>query len=189
MAFDALAIDLPDWAIPLEDRSLLIAGTEDRMRFVIELARLNVEHGSGGPFGAAVFTLGEGRLVAIGVNSVVRLGNSVMHAEMMAIMRAERIIASYTLNPAGGDGHELVTSCEPCAMCLGGILWSGLRRLVCGAGADDARGIGFDEGPVFPDSYRHLARAGAEIVRGVLADEAAAVIRRYRASGGPIYNG
>jgi tRNA(Arg) A34 adenosine deaminase TadA len=189
MNVDPLAIDLPDWALPLEDATRRISAVEDRMRFVIGLARSNVDQGSGGPFGAAVFTMDEGRLVAIGVNSVMRLGNSVMHAEMMAIMRAERAIGSFTLNPAGGAGHELVTSCEPCAMCLGGALWSGIRRLVCGAGADAARGIGFDEGPVFPDSYRHLARAGTEVVRNVLADEAAAVIRRYRASGGPIYNG
>jgi tRNA(Arg) A34 adenosine deaminase TadA len=73
-------------------------------------------------------------------------------------------------------------------MCLGGILWSGIQRLVCGASAAAARAIGFDEGPVNPDSYRHLEQAGIEVRCGVLADEAAGVIRLYRQRGGTIYN-
>ncbi|MFA5083353.1 MAG: nucleoside deaminase, partial [Hydrogenophilaceae bacterium] len=120
---------------------------------------------------------------------VMRLRNSAMHAEMMAIMRAERALDSFTLKPANQGGYELVTSCEPCAMCLGGILWSGVRRLVCGATTLAARAIGFDEGPVYPESYNHLEQAGIEVRRGVLANQAAEVIRLYRERGGAIYNG
>lgn len=180
-----LPIDLPDWATAFDDPATTIADDEGRMRFAIELARRNVEQGTGGPFGAAIFTLDDGRLVAIGVNSVLRLHSSVMHAEMMAIMRAQLVLASHTLKLSG---HALYTSCEPCAMCLGGVLWSGIRRLVCGAQAATARAIGFDEGPVYPDSYRHLEHAGIEVRRGVLADEAAEVIRLYQQRGGAIYN-
>ena len=61
--------------------------------------------------------------------------------------------------------HELVSSCEPCAMCLGATLWSGVRRLVTGATKADAEAIGYDEGPVFPESYAHLERRGIEVVR------------------------
>lgn len=156
------------------------------MRFTIELARQNVEHGSGGPFAAALFSQGEGRLIAIGLNSVVRLNSSVLHAEMMAIMRAQRHAGSYTLRPAN---LALYSSCEPCAMCLGGLLWSGIRRLVCAAPADAARRAGFDEGPVFAESYRHLEGAGIEVRRGLLAGEAEAAIQRYLDIGGVIYNG
>src|SRR3954462_5000499 len=85
--------------------------------------------------------------------------------------------------------HELVTSCEPCAMCLGATLWSGVRRLVYGATREDAARLQFDEGPVFPESYRYLESRGIEVVRGVLRDEAAEVLERYRAKSGPIYNG
>lgn len=182
-----LTIDLPDWAIPLEDPARRFSGDVEKMRFVIDLARLNVERDSNGPFGAAVFS--RSKLIAIGVNSVLRLGNSVLHAELMAIMRAQRAVGSYTLNRPEQEACELFTSCEPCAMCLGGVLWSGVRRLVCAAAADDARAIGFDEGPVFPASYAYLERAGIEVTRGLLADEAAEVIRRYRREGGLIYNG
>lgn len=181
-----LPIGLPGWAVAYDDPAAHVTGDEARLRLAIELARLNVEHGTGGPFGAAIFEQASGRLVAIGVNSVLRLGSSVMHAEMMAIMRAQKALASHTLRE---PAHVLYASCEPCAMCLGGILWSGVRRLVCGAPAQAARAIGFDEGPVHPDSYRYLEQAGIEVRRGLLADEAAAVIRRYREGGGVIYNG
>jgi tRNA(Arg) A34 adenosine deaminase TadA len=74
-------------------------------------------------------------------------------------------------------------------MCLGATLWSGVRRLVFGATRDDAAKLAFDEGPVFPESYRYLEERGIEIVRGMLRDEAAAVLDRYRARSGVIYNG
>jgi len=73
-------------------------------------------------------------------------------------------------------------------MCLGAALWSGARRIVCGAGREDAAGLGFEEGPVFPESYRYLEARGIEIVRGILADEARAVFDLYRQQQGLIYN-
>lgn len=186
MSSDCLPIDLPDWAVARENHDTSIMGADARMRFTIDLARQNIVYGSGGPFGAALFSLDEGRLIAIGLNSVVRLNSSVLHAEMMAILRAQRRFGSYTLRAAN---LALYTSCEPCAMCLGGILWSGIRQLVCAAPADSARRVGFDEGPVNAESYRHLERAGIEVRRGLLAAEADAVIQLYRDSGGVIYNG
>jgi tRNA(Arg) A34 adenosine deaminase TadA len=72
-------------------------------------------------------------------------------------------------------------------MCLGAAMWSGVRRLVCGATRQDAEALGFDEGPVSEASYQHLQRRGVEVVRGVLRDEAQAVLQRYRDLGRPIY--
>ncbi|KAL7472263.1 hypothetical protein ACHAXS_012589 [Conticribra weissflogii] len=82
---------------------------------------------------------------------------------------------------------ELFTSCEPCAMCLGATLWSGVSRIVCAATKDDAQAIGFDEGPVFEESYKHLERMGCKVTRNVMREEAASVLRRYGNSG-LIYN-
>jgi tRNA(Arg) A34 adenosine deaminase TadA len=156
------------------------------MRLVIAVATQNVIQRTGGPFGAAIFERQSGALVSVGMNSVVRLHNSTLHAEMLAIMLAEQRIGSYTLH--GDVEHELVTSCDPCAMCLGAILWSGVRRVITGAGRDDAAAIDFDEGPVFPESYAYLEARGIAITRGLLREEAAAVIELYRKQGGPIYN-
>jgi hypothetical protein len=48
--------------------------------------------------------------------------------------------------------------------------------------------VGFDEGPVFPESYAYIAAHGVQTVRGVRRAEAAALLRTYCAGGGPIYN-
>ncbi len=184
----SLSLALPDWADALEDRSRHFSDDAEKMRYVIDLARRNVETGSGGPFGAAIFDRDDGTLLAVGVNSVLRLNSSVLHAEMLAILRAQHALASRSLRDQAESRYELFTSCEPCAMCLGGILWSGVRRLVCAAPAASARAIGFDEGPVSEASYAYLESAGIEVARGLLADEAEAVIRRYAELGGTIYN-
>jgi tRNA(Arg) A34 adenosine deaminase TadA len=73
-------------------------------------------------------------------------------------------------------------------MCLGATLWSGVHRVVCGAAREDAERARFDEGPVFAESYRYLARKGITFVHGVLRAEARAVLEEYAASG-EIYNG
>ena len=189
-------IDYPDWTnyviadwVKAVDRSSEAFTSDNlRMRLAINVARANVENGTGGPFGAAIFEA-SGRLVAVGMNSVVRLNNCTLHAEMMAFMMAQHRVGSFTLNAPNLKAHELFTSCEPCAMCLGATLWSGVQRVVYGATRDDALRLNFEEGPVFPESYSYLEQRGIRIERNVLRDEARAVLEMYRAKGGKIYNG
>ena len=183
-----IAVEYPAWVGNLVDWDAPLPTDPDRMRLAVALARENVRSGTGGPFGALVVERMSGRIVSIGVNSVLRYNNSVLHGEVVAIMMAQARLRSYTLHGDGMPEHELVTSCEPCAMCLGAVHWSGVRRLVCGATREDATTNDFDEGPVFPESYRYLEANGIEIVRGVLRDEARAVLREYRERGGEVYN-
>jgi len=160
---------------------------EDRMRFVIALARENVERQTGGPFGAAVFD-SKGNLVAPGINIVVTNNCSILHAEMIAIAMAQKKLGRYDLGNGGTDAYELVTSAEPCAMCFGAIPWSGVQRLVCGAQDEDARRIGFDEGPKLSDWQDALENRGIRVARDVLRKEAVEVLDLYVRLGGPIYN-
>jgi tRNA(Arg) A34 adenosine deaminase TadA len=184
-----LCIDYPAWVHSVVDWDRVYTSDEERMRLAIQMSRENVERDTGGPFGAAIFESESGRLVSVGMNSVVRLNNCMLHGEGMAVMMAQSRLDCYTLRSDGGPAYELVTSCEPCAMCLGTTLWSGVRRLVCGAGRDDALRLGFDEGPVFPESYEYLEARGIRVVHAMLRDEANAVLELYRARQGPIYNG
>ncbi len=186
--FDA-TVSLPAWVRETVDFEAPYETDEARMRLAIRLADENVRRETGGPFGAAVFERGSGLLISVGVNSVLRLNNCTLHAEMVAYQLAQRRIASYTLGAEGHPPHELYTSCEPCAMCLGATLWSGVTRVVIGASREDAIAIGFDEGPVFAESFTYLRSRGVEIVEGVLRDEGREVLQRYRALGGPVYNG
>lgn len=158
-----------------------------RMRLAIELARRNVEEGTGGPFGAAVFEMESGRLVAGGVNLVIAARCSVLHAEVVALILAQQRHGHFDLGE-GLPSCELVASAEPCAMCFGALLWSGVRRLACGARDEDVRAIGFDEGPKPADWPTELQRRGIAVDRDVCREEAAAVIRRYALAGGVIYN-
>jgi tRNA(Arg) A34 adenosine deaminase TadA len=182
-----IVISAPEWIDAVVDWNAVCATDDEKMRVAIELSMENVRHQTGGPFGAAIFETRTHRLISVGVNSVVRLNNSVAHAEMMAIMMAEQRVGSYSLHGPDRD-HVLATSCDPCAMCLGAVLWSGVRRVLSGAGREDALAVDFDEGPVFPESYTYLEIRGITIVRGVLRGEAAAVLEEYRRLGGPIYN-
>ena len=178
----------PEWVAAAVDWGRRIATDEERVRLAIALARENVERGTGGPFGAAVFERDTGRLVSVGTNSVVRLGNSALHGEMVAFMMAQRRLGSFSLSAPDLPAHELATSCDPCAMCLGAALWSGVRRIVCGAAREDATLLGFEEGPVFPESWDYLRARGMEVVRGVCREEARAVLESYRLRSGRIYN-
>jgi tRNA(Arg) A34 adenosine deaminase TadA len=161
---------------------------EARMRLAIELANRNIEHRTGGPFGAAIFETVAWRVVGVGVNLVETSNCSILHAEMVAIAMAQRTAGSYDLAAGGRPCHELATSTEPCAMCLGAIPWSGIRRVLCGARGQDACEIGFDEGAKPADWVGELNKRGIEVARDILREEARAVLRRYAERGGTIYN-
>jgi tRNA(Arg) A34 adenosine deaminase TadA len=188
MQTSEIRITNPDWVDTVVDLQRTYPTDDARIRVAIDLARENVLRGTGGPFGAAVFDSATGKLVGIGTNGVLRLNNSTAHAEVVALMMAQAHLQSFTLQTSGGARHELFSSCEPCAMCLGATLWSGVSRLVFAATREDATRLRFDEGPVFPESYRYLADRGVGIERGRLRAEAVAVFDLYVERGGPIYN-
>lgn len=178
----------PAWVAEVEEIRHPCSDDEAGLRRAIDFARENVLHRTGGPFGAVVVDAGSGEVVSVGVNGVERLQDSVAHAEIVALVAAEARLGTYSL--ASGSGrYTLYTSCEPCAMCLGAILWSGISRVVYAARREDAEAIGFDEGPVLPGSTEYLAARGIAVEPGLLRDEAAAVLRRYAERGGTIYNG
>ena len=73
-------------------------------------------------------------------------------------------------------------------MCSGATIWSGVRSLACGARDEDARAMGFDEGPKTPRWDHDFEGRGIAVTRDVLREEAAVVLRRYVETGGEIYN-
>jgi tRNA(Arg) A34 adenosine deaminase TadA len=191
MTQHAVTIELPPWLVQASGtaRATHFTTSGDRMRFVIELARRNVREGTGGPFAAAVFNQDTGCLIAAAVNRVVAEHCSAAHAEILALMLAQKQLGSHDLGAAGIPPCELVTSTEPCAMCMGAVPWSGVRRVVCGARGEDAEAIGMDEGSKPPDWEDQLRRRGIDVIRDVLRSESAAVLRQYADGGGVIYNG
>lgn len=185
-----MTIELPRW---LKDHISNIdphfTATEDMMRFVIELSRMNIEHNTGGPFAAGIFNMDTGELLTPGVNMVLSSNCSVMHAEIVTILMAQTIKGTYDLGGNGLPPYEMIVSCEPCAMCFGAIPWSGIKRLICAARDSDARKIGFDEGAKLPDWKKTLEERGIAVLTDICRKEAVDVLNYYQEMGGEIYNG
>jgi len=179
---------VPSWLDPFLDRlGQVFDAVEQRMQLAIDLSRLNIQQQTGGPFGAAVFEEPSGRLLSVGVNLVTSTHCSVAHAEMVALILAQQVRDRYDLGGLGSPPCQLVTSCEPCAMCLGAIPWSGIKSVVCGARGEDAESVGFDEGVKPVDWVSALEGRGIAVTRDVLRLQARSVLLDYRQGGGVIY--
>ena len=184
-----LHVDLPDWVADYaRDLPRALPEAEARMRVAVELSDHNRRRGTGGPFGALVVTRGSGEIVSLGVNRVEPEYCSAAHAEIVALGLAQQHLRVWDLGESSRGELELVTSCEPCAMCLGAVPWSGVKSLLCGATRQHAEAAGFDEGDRPDDWTAALERRGIEVITGVLADQAGAVLRAYAQGGGRIYN-
>lgn len=182
-----LQLNLPAWAPAwIDDRPNGYGTDEAKMALALALAEKNVAEGTGGPFGAAVFEVASGQLVAIGVNRVVEGCASIAHAEIMALLLAQQAMRSHRINRDAA--HVLATSAQPCAMCFGATIWAGIDELLIGARRSDVQSItGFDEGPLPAAWIRELHQRGIAVRRDILRRECCASLRKYVASGGVLY--
>lgn len=143
------------------------------MRRAIELSRIHMEAGEGGPFGSVVVKHGE--ILGEGWNRVTSSHDPTAHAEVVAIRAACARLDTFELR-----GCEIYTSCEPCPMCLGAIYWARLDRIWYANGRADAAAIQFDDEWL----YREVALApGARSLPAaqLLRDEALTVFRAWDA--------
>ena len=185
-----LNLELPDWIDAfLAEHPAVISSMETQMRFVLDLTERNIREKTGGPFGAAVFEQESGKLVSVGVNVVVGQNCSAAHAEMMALMLAQKKIGHYDLGDARFPAHRLVTSGKMCAMCLGNVCWSGIKEVVSSAEPEDVERIaGFDEGPTPPDYNDQLKLRGINLVPELLREQGKEVLQLYVDLHGHVYN-
>jgi tRNA(Arg) A34 adenosine deaminase TadA len=135
------------------------------MRMAIEEARL-----ADFPFGAVIVR--DGAVIARGRNQGRTNRDPTGHGEMDAIRKclAER-------GPAALRGSTLYTSGEPCAMCMGAILWCRVGRLVFAASVAQ---LATKIDQIMLSSADIAAKAPfvpIAITGGVLADEAMALFK------------
>jgi tRNA(Arg) A34 adenosine deaminase TadA len=191
MLYAQVHLTLPAWVHEAVDPAATYAGDEAKVALAIELSRRNVEAGSGGPFGAAVFGPDD-RIIAIGVNRVLPHTCSLAHAETMAYMLAQQRTQRARLNE-DADGNRvgpvvLATSSQPCCQCYGATIWAGIDRLLIGARSDDVEELTeFDEGPLPSDWVGELERRGIVVTRDLCREDARAVLRAYGEGGGERY--
>ena len=175
-------LTLPPWIEDVADASRRYVTDEERVGLAIELSRHNIQYGSGGPFGAAVFDE-HGRLISAAANRVVAQTCSVAHAEMLAYMVAQQRLASYRLNEQGGH-YTLATSAQPCCQCYGATVWAGIDTLLIGARAEDVEELTeFDEGPLPADWLGELERRSISVRRDILREQARTVLAAFGATG------
>ncbi len=130
------------------------------MRMAIEEARQGDF-----PFGAVIVR--DGVVIARGRNLGRTTGDPTAHGEMVAIRRAVADRDAQALR-----GATLYTSGEPCAMCMGAILWCGISRLVFAASMAQ---LATKIDQIMVTSREIAAKAKFDpivIVGGVLAEEA-----------------
>jgi len=184
-------LTLPVWVHDAVDASRAYASDADKVALAIALSRGNVEHGSGGPFGAVVFGPDD-RIIAVGVNRVLPQTCSVAHAEMMAYMLAQQRTQRARLNRDADDRAigpiTLATSSQPCCQCYGATIWAGIDRLLIGARAEDVMALtAFDEGPLPADWIGELEKRDIAVIRDIEREAACAVLRSYGEGGGGKY--
>ena len=89
-------------------------------------ARLALDHDDV-PIGAVLLDPA-GEVVAANHNRREELGDATAHAEMLVLSAASRARHDWRL-----DGHTLVVTLEPCAMCAMAAVWARVDRIVYAA--------------------------------------------------------
>ena len=144
---------------------------ETFMKKAIELSKLAVEHGNE-PFGAVLVK--NDQIVFTNENQIYTRHYPTFHGEA-------GLIRKFCAQTAITDLHEytLYSSCEPCFMCSGAMVWVKLGRLVYGASNIDLENILGNEGcncskMVFDNSFWH-----PQVTEGIMREEALTVLKEY----------
>jgi len=120
------------------------------------------------PVGAVV--VAGGRILAEGRNRTRTWQDPSGHAELIAVRRAAARRSQWRLLDA-----TVYVTLEPCAMCAGALVLARVRRLVFAA-SDPKTGMCGSLGCIVQDPrLNHQVR----MTRGVLADEAAELLRAF----------
>ncbi|NLC73048.1 MAG: nucleoside deaminase [Ruminococcaceae bacterium] len=141
------------------------------MQQAIELSKLAVKNGNE-PFGAVLVK--DDVIVFTNENQIYTKNDPTFHAEM-------GLIRSFTEETGITDlsDYTLYSSCEPCFMCSGAMVWAKLGRLVYAAGNEDLESLfgnaGVNCSKIVFDSASHRP----EVTAGILRDEAFEVLRDY----------
>jgi len=137
------------------------------MRIALEQAGLARAEGEV-PVGAVVVK--DGQVVAVGYNQPIGRHDPTAHAEVMALRAAAEKLGNYRL-----PGCELYVTLEPCAMCSGAMMHARLARVVYAA-SDPKTGVCGSVLDLFAhDGLNHHT----EVVGGVLAEEASAMLKGF----------
>jgi len=128
-----------------------------------------------GPFLAAIYD-GNGRLIAKSANTVIHDKCSNNHAEINTIRMAEKALKNHDLS---SQNASLFVTAEPCMMCLGGIMWSGIKNVYFGVTSNDVENItGFDEG-IKPNWMSEFKKRGINVYGSIEPEIGKSILQNY----------
>lgn len=137
-----------------------------------------------GPFMAAVYD-STGHLIARAANTVMRDECSHNHAEINAIRKAEKVLKTHDLS---SHNLSLYVTAEPCMMCLGAIMWSGIKNVYFGVPSGDVEKItGFDEG-FKPNWMAEFKKRGIGVYGNIEPEIGKKVLQDYITQRPIVYN-
>lgn len=141
---------------------------ESALRRALALA---AEAGAAGeiPVGAVVRDAA-GTVIGVGRNRREVTADPTAHAEVVALREAAASLGSWNL-----EGCTLAVTLEPCLMCAGAILQAHIGRVVFGAWDEKAGAAG----SVYDVLRDRRLPVRAEVVGGILEDEARALLRDF----------
>jgi tRNA(adenine34) deaminase len=148
--------------------SLISNSYEEQMRQALEIAKSALAAGDV-PVGALVLNP-EGKVISTGFNRREIDGDPSAHAEIVALREAATVNKSWRL-----DGHTIVVTLEPCAMCAGAISQARIKTLVFGAWDAKAGAVG----SVWDVLRDPRALHQVEVISGVNESECAAVLSEF----------
>ena len=137
------------------------------MGLALDEAAAATRHGDV-PVGAVV--LRDGEVIASRHNERERTGDPTAHAEVLALRDAAEVVGSWRL-----EGTTLVVTLEPCPMCAGALVAARVDSVVFGAADPKAGACGSLYNLCADPRLNHEA----EVVAGVRADEAAALLGAF----------
>ncbi len=147
------------------------------MEIACDEAVSGMEANDGGPFGAVIVRNGE--VIARAHNEVLSSNDPTAHAEILAIRRASAVLGNFDLSEC-----ILYTTCYPCPMCMGAVLWARIPAVYYGATREDAAAGGFDDAHFYtmiqnPQSALNLRPLDTENAKSVFAKWLSKENRRY----------
>ena len=138
------------------------------MQQALEIAKSALAAGDV-PVGALVLNP-EGKVVSTGFNRREIDSDPSAHAEIVALREAATVNKSWRL-----DGHTIVVTLEPCAMCAGAIAQARIKTLVFGAWDAKAGAVGSVWDVLRDPRTLHQV----EVVSGVNESECAALLSEF----------
>ena len=141
------------------------------MKEAIRLSEMAVEHGNE-PFGAVLVK--DGEIVYTNENQIYTAAEPMFHAEIGLMRKFCHDTGIIDLSE-----YTLYSSCEPCFMCSGAMVWMKLGRLVYGASDKELCSLLGVEGSECSRIVFEKSGCKTQVTGGVLREESMEVLKKY----------